>query len=75
MKRETANEAKEHLKTIKFLMVANFPIIYITSWEEDRVGAAISELSADLGKQVISWSCTEGLIKDGDRVAIISLAL
>jgi hypothetical protein len=43
-------------------------------WEEDRVGAAISELSADLGKQVISWSCTEGLIKDGKRVAIISLA-
>jgi len=69
MKRGTTEETKEHLKAIKFLMVANFPIIYITSWEEDRVGAAISEISADLGKQVISWSCTGGFIKDGKRMA------
>ena len=69
MGRGTTEETKEHLKAIKFLMVANFPIIYITSWEEDRIGAAISEISADLGKQVISWSCTEGLIKGGKRVA------
>jgi len=41
MKREATKEPKEHLKAIKFLMVANFPIIYVTSWEEDRVGAAI----------------------------------
>jgi len=69
MKQETTKEAKEHLKAIRFLMVANFPIIYITSWEEDRVAAAIGEISADLGKQVISWSCTGGLIKDGKRLA------
>ena len=66
MKREATREPKEHLKAIKFLMVANLPIIYISSWEEDRVGAAISEISEDLKKQVVSWSCTEGLIKDGN---------
>ena len=69
MEREATEETKEHLKAIKFLMVANFPIIYITSWEEDRVEAAISEISADLGKQVILWSCTGGFIKDGKRMA------
>lgn len=69
MKQERSNKVKEYLKTIKFLVAANFPIIYITSWEEDRIGSALNEISADLGKQVISWSCTEGLIKDGKKVA------
>ena len=69
MKQGIRRGAKKQLETIKFLMAANFPIIYITSWEEERVGNAISEISADLGKEVISWSCTGGLIKDGKRIA------
>ena len=59
----------EHLRTIKFLMAANFPIIYITSWEEDRVEEAIRKVSEESDKEVICWSCTSGLSKDDKRLA------
>jgi len=59
----------EHLRTIKFLMAANFPIIYITSWEEDRVDEAIRKVSKEAGKEVVCWSCTSGLTRNGKKLA------
>lgn len=68
MRQQTNKEAKEYIKTITFLATANFPIIYVVSWEEDRVDATLSKISEDLGKQVMWWSSTTGLTKDGKKV-------
>ena len=58
----------EHIRSIKFLMAANFPVNYITSWEEDRVEEAIKQISQEAGKRVICWSCTSGFTQNGRRL-------
>jgi len=62
---------EEPLRTIhrmKFWAASNVPIIYVTSWEEDRVEEAIKEISKDLGKQVICWSCISGFTQEGRKL-------
>jgi len=67
--RDLAISEGEHIKAIKFLVSANFPIIYITSWEEDRVEEAIRQISKEMNKQVICWSCTSGFTKEGRKLS------
>lgn len=51
--------------TLAELCRARFPIIYVTTWEEERVTRSISELADDEGRlrktrQVYFWSSTRG---------------
>ena len=62
---------KEPLRTIlrmKFWASSSVPIIYVTSWEEDRVEEAIKKISKDLKKQVVCWSCTSGFTQEGRKL-------
>jgi hypothetical protein len=43
------------------LVRARYPLVYLVSWEEARVGALVSELAARHGKELITWSATRGL--------------
>lgn len=80
MKQEQAKETEtskssmsyeEPLRTIlrmKFWVASNVPIIYGTSWEEDRVEEAINKVSEDLGNRVICWPRTSGFTQEGRKL-------
>lgn len=53
---------KDELET---LVRARYPIIYVVTWEERRVGERIARLAASRNKQFYSWSITTGLVKSG----------
>jgi len=39
---------------------ARYPILYLVSWEENRVSEALRDVAARLGKQIYFWTCTSG---------------
>lgn len=43
------------------LVRAKYPIVWITSWEERRVEDALKEVADKLGRQLHSWSITQGM--------------
>lgn len=47
---------------IEVLIRARYPIIYLVSYEEDRVFEMIRRIANRRQKQVIAWSVTEGLV-------------
>jgi ATP-dependent 26S proteasome regulatory subunit len=56
---------KRQMNEIEVLIRARYPLIYVVSWEEQRVLARISKIAAKLGKTVFEWSVTTGLIPAG----------
>jgi len=78
---ETNNQQKiyEELKT---LILAEYPIIYIVSHEEDRVIETINKIASNLYKKVYFWDCVNGLSnsnkqffdKSSNPIKAISLA-
>ena len=56
---------KENLKT---LIKAQYPIIYLVSWEEDRVEKSLNTLKDEIYGEdgnFYSWSTTKGLVNSG----------
>lgn len=49
----------EELKT---LIRARYPIIYIVSWEENRVEKALREIAQERGKKLFQWTITQGMV-------------
>jgi len=45
---------------IDVLIRARYPIIYIVSWEEERVSLMLNNIASDQEKRLIVWSTTEG---------------
>jgi SpoVK/Ycf46/Vps4 family AAA+-type ATPase len=45
---------------ISVLIRARYPIIYIVSWEEERVSLMLNNLASESEKRLIIWSTTEG---------------
>lgn len=60
-------------KTLKFKLVryidAGFPVIYINTFEEDKVDSIVHEISS--GKEVYEWNETNGYIDFGTRTPMI----
>jgi ATP-dependent 26S proteasome regulatory subunit len=46
---------------IEVLVRAKYPILYIVSWEEKRVEDAMTAISQRLGRQLHTWSITQGV--------------
>ena len=59
---------------ISILIRARYPIIYIVSWEEERVAVMLNTLAQESNKDLLIWSTTEGFsnysgkILDGESV-------
>ena len=57
-------------RTIETLIRARYPLIYVVSFEEERVCNAISKIAAQRTKQLYQWSVTDGLLTpDGTYLA------
>lgn len=52
---------KRQQNELEILIRARYPLIYVTSWEEQRVLSQINKIAEKLGKTVYEWSITSGL--------------
>jgi SpoVK/Ycf46/Vps4 family AAA+-type ATPase len=48
-------------KMIEILIRARYPLVYIVSFEEGRVTRRLQELSVNRGKELFTWTITNGL--------------
>ena len=49
-------------RTVETLIRARYPLIYIVSFEENRVCSAMKQIATARKKQLYQWSVTEGLL-------------
>lgn len=49
------------------LIRARYSILYVVSWEEDRVERSLREIARKRDKQIFTWSITQGMIREGER--------
>jgi AAA+ superfamily predicted ATPase len=55
------------------LIRARYPLIYLVSWEEQRLDAILQDVAQSHGKALLSWSVTRGLRRtSGSRSLTIS---
>jgi SpoVK/Ycf46/Vps4 family AAA+-type ATPase len=47
---------------LETLIRARYPIVYVVSWEEERVESAIRQIAADRGKKLYQWTITQGMV-------------
>jgi ATP-dependent 26S proteasome regulatory subunit len=47
------------------LIRARYPIIYVVSWEEERVERSLREIAAARNKNLFVWTITQGIVKSG----------
>lgn len=55
---------KEIDQTIELRIESMYPIIYILTWEEERLLRKIGEIAKNLRRTVVSWSCSQGIHED-----------
>lgn len=53
-------------RELDILIRARYPIIYVTTWEEERVQQCLDEIARGRKKQLYQWTITEGLRRVGD---------
>ncbi|MBS1704692.1 MAG: AAA family ATPase [Armatimonadetes bacterium] len=46
---------------IEILIRAKFSVIYVTTWEETRVEASLTEIATKLNRKLYTWSVTQGM--------------
>ncbi|MGC8842146.1 MAG: AAA family ATPase, partial [Candidatus Sumerlaeaceae bacterium] len=51
------------LPSLEVLIRARYPLVYVVSWEEDRVMAELAKVAAVLGKKLYDWSIVQGLAR------------
>jgi ATP-dependent 26S proteasome regulatory subunit len=47
------------------LVRARYPIIYVVTWEEERVERCLREIGAARNKNLFVWTITQGIVKSG----------
>src|SRR3954451_13953283 len=55
------------------LIRARYPLLYLVSWEEQRIEAILQDLAVQHGKTLYSWSIARGLKRLGGSQALPAL--
>lgn len=50
-------------KELDVLIRARYPIIYVTSWEEERVERVLRDIAARRNKKLFTWTITQGIVQ------------
>ncbi|MEY2668643.1 MAG: hypothetical protein RJA59_1281 [Pseudomonadota bacterium] len=58
-------EQPRFVKELDTLVRARYPLIYLVSWEEQRLDTILDDLARRHGKSLIGWSVTKGLRRVG----------
>jgi len=53
---------------LEILIRARYPLLYVVSWEEQRVLHRVSQIAGRLNKNVFEWSVNTGLIPAGTNI-------
>jgi len=61
------------VRDLDTLIRARYPLLYLVSWEEQRIEAILQDLAAQHGKMLYSWSIARGLRRIGGSQAIPAL--
>ena len=56
------------LSELEVLIRARYPLIYVVSWEEQRVRQEVTRIASKLGKGVFEWSVNTGLVPCGSAL-------
>ncbi len=59
---------RKQMNELEVLIRARYPLIYVISWEEQRVLAQVSKIASKLNKNVFEWSITTGLVPAGTSI-------
>src|SRR5258708_2007046 len=54
------------------LIRARYPLIYLVSWEEQRLDAILQDVAQNHAKALLTWSVTRGLRRMGARTMAMS---
>lgn len=54
-------ERPRFMRDLDTLIRARYPLLYLVSWEEQRVDALLAELARSHGKDLLEWTATRGL--------------
>src|SRR5438045_95740 len=66
--KKTATKGQQTLPPAQELDVltrARYPIIYVTTWEEERVERCLREIAKRREKNLFIWTITDGIVKAG----------
>jgi ATP-dependent 26S proteasome regulatory subunit len=55
----------EPIEELDVLIRARYPIIYVVSWEEERVEQCLRKIAEKRNKQLFIWTVTQGIVKSG----------
>jgi len=66
--KESVHGAGERMSELEVLIRARYPIIYVITWEEQRLVHRVSGIASRLGKRVFEWSVTTGLVPAGASI-------
>ncbi len=58
-------ECSSAQQELEVLIRARYPIIYVVSWEEERVEKLLAEIALKRNKKLFIWTCTQGVVKPG----------
>src|SRR5438105_3783797 len=61
------------VRDLDTLIRARYPLLYLVSWEEQRIEAILQDLAAQHGKALFSWSIARGLRRIGGSQALPAL--
>ncbi|MHC4060310.1 MAG: AAA family ATPase [Planctomycetota bacterium] len=56
------------MSELEVLIRARYPLIYVISWEEQRLIDHVSKIGSRLSKRVFEWSVTTGLVPAGTSI-------
>jgi SpoVK/Ycf46/Vps4 family AAA+-type ATPase len=52
---------------LETLIRARYPIVYVVSWEEERVEEALTSIARERGRRLHVWTATKGFVKPGGQ--------
>ncbi len=58
----------KRMSELEVLIRARYPIIYVITWEEQRLLSQVVRIASRLGKRVFEWSVTTGLVAAGTSI-------
>lgn len=59
---------QKQMSEIEVLIRARYPLIYVITWEEQRLLKHVTKIGSRLGKRVFEWSVTTGLVPAGTSI-------
>jgi hypothetical protein len=63
--RPRRSDCLEPAEELDVLIRARYPIIYVLSWEEERIEKELAYIAAARNKKLYVWTCTQGIVKHG----------